>query len=437
MTDTTSPIAPADPIRRMPRKIWFILGLLMGLVVLNYFDRQTLSILKPVVKAELAFDDNAYSLLTFAFMLPYILMYVVSGRLIDRFGTRICMTIFAVGWSLANIASGMSHSFAHLAASRAVLGAAEPGVFPAIQRAILNWVPVERRTLAISIVTPAGNLGAILAPPLTALLATGISWRGAFVIPGLVGIGIAILWWFTDSKDAPAGQPAPQPAPQPVAQPAAPAERVDEGSASATSLLKDKRFWAIIVVRMLSDPVWYFYLFWIPGYLQERVGLSLTELGLVGGIPYIVAMLSCVVLGRSVDRFAVRGHDPIRVQLYLFGITAALMPLGAMITMTSSPTLALIIITAVITVCQIWFVGFNVLLAGLFPIKVNASALGMLGAVGASTSLLLNLFAGSIVMQFGYFAIFAGLAILHPVSAVILAVVIGRTRPKRAIARAN
>src|SRR3546814_14408571 len=95
----------------------------MALLMLNYFDRQTLSILKPIMKDELAFDDEAYSLLTFAFMLPYIVMYVVSGRLIDRFGTRLCMTLFAVGWSIANIASGLSHSFSHLAASRVLMGA--------------------------------------------------------------------------------------------------------------------------------------------------------------------------------------------------------------------------------------------------------------------------------------------------------------------------
>src|SRR5690606_2632158 len=117
----------------------------------------------------------------------------------------------------------------------------------------------------------------------------------------------------------------------------------------------------------------------------ERVGLSLSELGLVGSIPYIVAMLACMLLGRLVDRAAARGHDAIRVQLRLFALTAALMPLGAMITMTSSVALALFIITIVVSVCQCWFVGYNVLLAGLFPVKINASAVGMLGAVGAST----------------------------------------------------
>jgi len=397
----------------------------MSLVVLNYFDRQTLSILKPIVKADLTFDDKAYSLLTFAFMLPYIVMYVVSGRLIERFGTRICMAIFAIGWSIANIASGMSHSFSHLAASRALLGAAEPGVFPIIQRAILNWVPVERRAQAIGVVLPAGNLGAILAPPLVAVMTTGIGWRAAFILPGVIGVAIAILWWFADTGSAPRAEPAQDAAcPEPA--------KGDEESASVSALLRDRRYWAIIAVRMISDPVWYFYLFWIPGYLQERVGLSLSEVGIVGGLPYFVAMLACLLLGRLVDRSATRGRDPIRTQLRLFAITAAIMPLGALITLTSSVAIALFIITIVVTVCQTWFVGFNVLLAGLFPVKVNASAVGVLGAVGASTSLVLNLLAGFILAQFDYVALFAGLAILHPVSAVILLVVIGRTRPKHA-----
>lgn len=417
--------AGPTPHKKMPVLVWFILGLLMALLVLNYFDRQTLSILKPVVKTALSFDDQAYSLLTFAFMLPYIVMYVASGRLIDRFGTRICMTIFAMVWSVANIASGMSSSFSHLVTSRVFLGAAEPGVFPAIQRAILNWVPIERRTLAISIVSPAGNLGAVLAPPLIALLATHISWRGAFVIPGLIGVAIAILWWFTDTKKAP-GDSRTEALSEQVAS--------NETAVSARSLLRDKRFWAIIAVRVISDPVFYFYLFWTPGYLQERVGLSLSKLGLVGGIPYIVAMIGCVVLGRTVDYYATRGRDAIRVQLWLFALTAALMPLGAFITKTSSPAIAVAIITVVVTVCQTWFVGFNVLLAGLFPINVNASAVGMLGAVGATSSLLLNLCAGTIVMKFDYVPIFVGLALLHPISSIILATVIGRTRPKRVVA---
>lgn len=426
---TQAPTATADsaPVKKMPRKAWLIIGLAMALLVLNYFDRQTLAILKPVMKTQLAFDDEAYSLLTFAFMLPYIVMYVVSGRLIDRVGTRVCMTVFAIGWSVANIASGLSHSFGHLAASRVLMGAAEPGAFPVVQRAILNWVPVERRALAISIATPAGNIGAILAPPLIALLATGLNWRMAFVIPGVVGIVVAIMWWFTDTKHDSSAQPAAN-APSPLP------EAADEEAPSVKELLGDKRFLAIVAARMISDPVWYFYLFWSAGYLQERAGLSLAELGFVGGIPYIVAVVVCIMLGRLVDRYTERGHDPIRVQLRVFALSAALMPLGALITMASSAFVAVAIITVVVAVCQAWFVGYNVLLAGLFPVKINASAVGILGAVGASTSLVLNLLAGSLLAQFDYIALFAGLAILHPVSAVILFLVIGRSRTRRAAA---
>src|SRR3546814_17935231 len=129
-------------------------------------------------------------------MLPYIVMYVVSGRLIDRFGTRICMTLFAVGWSIANLASGLSHSFSHLAASRVLMGAPAPGAFPVVQRAILNWLPIERPALAISIPTPAGNIRPIPAPPLTALLATATKWRPAFVLPRPIRNGPHRPWRF-------------------------------------------------------------------------------------------------------------------------------------------------------------------------------------------------------------------------------------------------
>src|SRR5690606_335757 len=159
---------------------------------------------------------------------------------------------------------------------------------------------------------------------------------------------------------------------------------------------------------------------------------SLAELGFVGGIPYIVAVVVCIMLGRLVDRYAERGHDPIRVQLRVFALSAALMPLGALITMASSAFVAVAIITVVVAVCQAWFVGYNLLLAGLFPVKINASAVGILGAVGASTSLVLNLLAGSLLAQFDYIAVFAGLAILQPGTAVILFLVLGRARTRRA-----
>src|SRR3546814_9960484 len=142
------------------------------------------------------------------------------------------------------------------------------------------------------------------------------------MIPGAIGIGIAILWWFTDSRHTPPAQPIADAAPTLP-------EPVDEGDASIRGLMHDKRFWAIIAARMLSDPVWYFYLFWIPGYLQERAGLSLSELGVVGGLPFLAAVPVGMVLGRVVDRFTERGHDSIRVQLWIFALPAALLPLGA------------------------------------------------------------------------------------------------------------
>ena len=395
---------------RMPARIWAVLALLFFIGVLNYFDRQTMSILKATLKTELRFDDEAYSLLIFAFMLPYIIMYVVSGRLIDRFGTRVSMTAFIAFWSLANALSGFAQTFGHLAASRSLLGAAEPGAVPVTQRAILNWVPIERRAFAMSLMTPAGSLGAVLAPPIVAALASTSGWRSAFVIPGLVGFVVAFAWWRLDRR-APAEASIEREAPVPMRE-----------------LLADRRLWAIIAARMISDPVWFFYLFWIPGYLQERLGFTLAELGLVGGIPYVFAVIACLSFGRLIDARVAKGRHPVDVQLRLFAFTAALMPLGALVTVAPSAALAVAIITIVTAVCQSWFLGTGVLLAGLFPARINASAMGVIGAFGASTGLALNLAAGSIIESFGYAAVFVATAALHPIAAAILWVVIGRSR---------
>lgn len=394
------------------RTFWLVIGLLFSICLLNYFDRQTLSILKTTLKEALDFDDIGYSQLVLAFMLPYILMYVASGWIIDRFGTRITMTVFVLIWSAASVLSGLTQSFAQLAASRALLGAAEPVTFPLSQRIVLNWAPERRRAFAMSMIAPAGSVGAVLAPPLVATLALAFGWRAAFIVPGVIGVVVALLWWKLDRLPASSGRiGAPDADPLPVSR-----------------LFGNRDFWAIVAARLVSDPVWFFLLFWIPGFLQESLGLSLAEVGLVGGIPYLAALLVCLTFGRLVDLFVSRGADAGRVQLWLLAAGAALMPLAAVVTSAPNVFVAIAIITVLTAVAQSWFAGSGVLLASRIPHRLNATALGFIGAIGASAGLALNLAAGSIIERFGYDALFAVLAFLHPLAAIILWSTLGRRR---------
>lgn len=386
----------------MPRKVWTIIGLLFCIGFLNYLDRQTLSILKATMKSVFDFNDAGYSTLIAAFMVPYIIMYVVGGRIVDRFGSRVSMAVFVAGWSVANMLGGLAQSFGQLGGARALLGMAEAGTFPALQRAIISWVPSERRAFAMSLIAPSTTFGAVAAPPLIAALTLSVGWRGAFILPGIVGLALAVAWWTAD-RGAP-GEKAIQ----------------EAGPASFGEVLRERRLWGIVAARGLSDPVWYFHLFWIPGYLQERLGLSLAQLGSVGWIPTIVASVVCVIAAQATDRKVRRGHDPVRARLFLFVVGAMLAPLGALTTLAPNLIVALLLITFVTVACQLWFFGTGPLLADLLPARINATAFGVIGAFGASTGLLMNYAAGPIIERFGYATVFATLAVLHPIAALVL-----------------
>jgi ACS family hexuronate transporter-like MFS transporter len=389
---------------RPSRRSWLLLALLFAIGLLNYLDRQTLSILKATLKSELALTDIDYSWLVTAFMSSYIVFYVISGRLVDRFGTRVSLTVFTAVWSVANLFSGLAQNFGQLAGARALLGAAEPGAFPAIQRVMMTWFPKERRAFAWSLLSPCTTVGAILAPPLVAALTGWWNWHLAFIIPGTVGLAVAFTWWFSDRNP-----------------PVFP-EETEPGDASPPlrEILRDRRVWLLLTARALTDPVWYFHLFWLPGYLQEKLGVSLPQLGWIGWIPSFVASAAVVATGRTTDSFVARGHSPVRVRITMFSLAAIFAPVGAFTTLAPSIFWALVMISLVAIVCQIWFFGQGLLVADIFPRNSAATIAGLLGAVGASGGLLMNLIAGPLIEHAGYIPVFAGLALLHPLAGLML-----------------
>ncbi|HVU32590.1 MAG TPA: MFS transporter [Opitutaceae bacterium] len=390
---------------KLPRRSWLLLALLFGLGLLNYLDRQTLSILKATLKTAFALSDTHYSWLVTAFMVPYIGFYIVSGRLVDRFGTRASLAVFALAWSVANVLSGLAQNFTQLAGARALLGAAEPGAFPAIQRVMMTRFPAERRAFAWSLLSPCTTVGAIIAPPFVAAVTGWWSWHWAFILPGLCGLALALAWWAGD-RHPPGfpGEPDAGLAPPPPLR----------------AILQDRRVWLLLAARVLTDPVWYFHLFWLPGYLQERLGVSLSELGWIGWIPSFVASAAVLATGRVSDILVGRGHAAVRVRVTMFILAAAFAPVGAFTTLAPSVTWALVLISLVAIVCQIWFFGQGLLVADVFPKNSAATIAGLLGAVGAGGGLLMNLVAGPLIERAGYVPVFAGLACLHPIAALLL-----------------
>ncbi|MBP7141418.1 MAG: MFS transporter [Opitutaceae bacterium] len=391
-------------IPSLGRRSWLLLALLFGIGLLNYLDRQTLSILKATLKTGLGLTDTHYSWLLTAFMVPYVVFYILGGRLVDRFGTRLSLCLFTGVWSAANILSGLSRTFGQLAASRALLGAAEPGAFPAITRVMMTWFPKERRAFAWSLLSPCMTAGAILAPPLVAQVSLHWNWHWAFIVPGIIGLALAAAWYASDRNP-----PDCNIEDEPVCVP--PSIRV---------ILQDRRVWLLLATRAMTDPVWYFHLSWLPGYLQERLGLTLAQLGWLGPIPSILGSLAVVAAGWTADRYVRRGISPVKVRVGMFAIMATIAPIGAFTTFAPNIALALVMISLVAMVCQIWFFGQSMLVADIFPKTSAATITGLLGATGATGGLVANALAGPLIDRAGYVPVFVGLACLHPLAAVML-----------------
>lgn len=399
-------------VLRVPRGL--ILGLLFFSALLNYIDRQALSILKPVIKADFGLTDKDYSYLVAAFMVPYIIMYVYSGRLVDRWGSRICMSLFVGLWSTATLATGFVKNVWQLAAARVCLGASEPGNFPAGIRTLSQLYAPGERGFAIGFFSAGSALGAIVAVPLINALALTFHWSAVFWILGALGFLWMIAWLktFTPSREQ---------------------EKVASSDTAPRwrGLLAQRQLWALVTARLVSDPVWYFYLFWLPGYYSETLRLSPTTIAAIGWIPFLAADLGGIGGCSLSDRLVRRGVSAPWARLTVMTALAAVAPLGILVPqLTHLPTL-FVVLSLVGVVCLTWTFHSGPLIADLFPTQAVGVVVGLVGACGATGGLLFNLFIGQVVERFGYQPVFLVVGVLHPLAAAILWLTL---RPRRQLA---
>ena len=230
-----------------------------------------LGILKPVLRTELGWDEEQYGDIVFAFQLAYALMMPLTGRLIDWLGTKLSYTAAVVVWSLAAMAHALARSAGGFSAARFALGFGEAANFPAAIKSVTEWFSPEERALATGIFNSGSNVGAIAAPLMVPWIAANWGWRPAFIITGSLGFIWVVLWLWI------------------YREPAARADRDVPVRIPYLRLLKTRQAWAVLIGKFLTDPVWWFYLFWLPGFLYDRYGLNLTQLGPPLVVVYLAA----------------------------------------------------------------------------------------------------------------------------------------------------
>jgi len=399
---------------------WIIVAIIFLAMVFNYVDRQIVSILKPILKTEFKMDDAGYAIILNIFTVFYAIGYPISGWLVDRFGPRLMMFWGIITWSLAGLGGGISRTMGQFGFFRGLLGIAEPINFPSQLKVITVWFPGKLRATANSLCVAGSSIGAIIAPPLIAWLALKYNWHMAFIVMGLVGIIIALLWKIVYRNP-----------PDHILKDSIKTSVMPEGLAFKwRQLWGTKSLWGILLIRFISDPVWYFCLFWLPGYLQEESGLSLAQVGMFGWIPFLIADLGAIGTSAWSDKLVRRGYAPLRARKIMLTTLACLAPLCALTPFLNSAAATLIVFSLVALACLSWLWTLSVVIAEVFPVKNVASVLGIAGGFGAFGAVLFNYFVGQLMGTIGTDKIFFVMAFLHPIAVLILWTIVKPAKPK-------
>jgi ACS family hexuronate transporter-like MFS transporter len=383
---------------------WTICALLFFAATINYIDRQVIGILKPNLKLELGWDEIAYSNVVFWFQAAYALGFILMGRLMDRLGTRRGFSLAVAFWSLAAMAHALASSVLTFSIARFGLGLGESGNFPASIKTVAEWFPKKERALATGIFNAGTNVGAIITPLSVPWIVGHLGWRWAFIITGAIGF-IWLVAWVTLYR---------KPHEHPRCKKAE-LEYINSDPPEAetkipwTRLLPHRQTWAFVVAKFMTDPIWWFYLFWIPGFLHDKYNLPLDRF--TSGLPlvviYLMADVGSVGGGWLSSTLIKRGWQLGRARKTAMLICAICVVPIVLVSGTSSMWLAVVLIGLAASAHQGWSANVFTMTSDLFPRRAVGSVVGIGGMAGAVGGMLIAKVVGYVLQWTGsYLPIF-------------------------------
>lgn len=394
---------------------WLMISLAFWATVINYLDRQTLSVAAPVLREQFHMSNVTYSRVVFAFMLAYTIMNGVSGPLIDKLGTRVGYALCIGWWSGAAVLHAFARGVWSLGAFRFLLGVGEAGNWPAGVKVVSEWFPPRERAMACGIFNSGSSVGAILAPPIVAFILLTFGWRTAFLAVGAVGFLWLLFWWPIYKTPAVLhGDPAPDSG---VAVPAI--------SPTFRETLRVRFVWAFLLSKIFMDPVWYFYIFWFPEYLKNARHFDMASIGKFAWIPFVVAgagnyaggALSAWLLKRNISITATRkGSVTFFTALMTSAIPAVLV---------SDAWLSV----ALVSIAMMGYTGSlaNMLAmpGDVFAQNAVASVYGLASMGSGFGGMVFTLITGWVVDHYSYTPVFIGFGIVPLISALVMWTLMG------------
>ncbi len=394
----------------LSRQEWRLIALLFAVAVINYFDRQSLSVVAPRLQAELHLSDIGYAHIVSTFLFASAIAYGISGFLSDWLGTRRAMALFVGWWSLAEAATAFATNVWSLAIVRFCLGLGEPGLFVAAPKAVGEVCGKRNRGLAIGLYTMGATVGAVIALPVIVAVTTHLPWRSIFLLDGMMGL----LWlplWFAFYRQV----------------------RVDPSTAAQATgtreVLRRSATWRLMLARGLTDPVWYFFLFWFPKYLHSARGMPMGAIAKIGWLVYLGAGLGTVLgglLSRTLIRRGFRVGDAYRWTMLAAAVIVPLSPLAAIV---KSATAAILIAAVIALAHMAWLVTLTATLVELYPQWQIGKAAGLVAMGSGFGGMLSSEGVGYLVVHGGYTQVFYLMTLLHPIAIALLWRILSEQRP--------
>ncbi|MFZ5972166.1 MAG: MFS transporter [Bacteroidota bacterium] len=406
---------------------WRVCALLFFATTINYIDRQVIGLLKPVLEEDFRWSETDYSHIVMAFSAAYAIGLLGFGRIIDKIGTKIGYSVSVVVWSIAAMAHALAKSTFGFGVARAVLGLGEAGNFPAAIKSVAEWFPKRERALATGIFNSGANIGAVAAPIVVPWILGWYGWQEAFVLTGAIGFIWLIFWW--RYYEIPARQKRLSKTEFDLIHSDDPQNIETATKLSWGKLLKFRQTWAFIIGKLLTDPIWWFFLFWLPSYfasafqidfkkpsLHLAIVYTATTLGSIGG-----GFLSGWLMRKGISVFIAR-----RIAMLIFAL--CVVPI-AFAQFTHNVWVAVTYISLAAAAHQAWSATIFTTVSDMFPKNSVSSVVGIGGMAGSIGGILFPLLIGAmldhykllgkvntgynILFMFCAFAYIAALAIMH------------------------
>ena len=399
---------------------WVICALLLFGTTKNYMDRQVLGVLKTTLQHDLGWNEIDYGDLVFAFQAAYAVGMLAVGRLVDRLGTRLGYALAMVFWSLASMGHALGSSFTSFIIARSALGFGEAGVFPASIKTVAEWFPKKERALATGIFNAGTNVGAIITPLVVPWITIQWGWRWAFIVTGALGFVWLIFWWLLYRKPQEHRRVSKAELDYICSDPQEPMAKI-----KWARLIPHRQTWAFVVGKFMIDPIWWFYLFWVPDFLQRKHGLALMKIGIPIMVIYVIADVGSVAGGWFSSWLIERGKSVNVARKTAMLICALCVVPIVFAYRIESMWGAVLLIGLAAAAHQGFSANLFTLTSDTFPAQAVGSVVGMGGMAGAIGGMLIAKIVGYTLQWTGSYMVpflIAGFAYLLALAAIQLLV---------------